>query len=195
MFPRSIRRGLVCAALSALPAGVLAAQEVQGGDALWFGGGLGPGVARVSCDICRDNRGTALTGVLRLGGRLKRGVLVGVEATLWAGRVERGVNEAMWGLGPVAYVYPRARGTFYWKAGAGLLSWRSTDGQDVLSAGALGVVLGAGWEFRIARQVSLAPYASVFAASIGGNIKFNGGTVQRGAGLMLAQLGLSITKH
>jgi hypothetical protein len=191
----SIRRALVGAALSALLAGTLAAQEVQGGDALWFGAGLGPGVARVSCSICKADRGTAPTGDLRLGGRLKRGVLVGAEATLWAGGVETGVTETMWGLSAVGYFYPRPRGTFYWKAGVGLLSWRSTDGHDVLSAGALGLVAGAGWELRIARQIALAPYASLFVASIGGDIKFNGASIQPGAALILAQLGLSITKH
>lgn len=195
MSPGSIRLAMVGAALSALLAGTLAAQEVQGGDALWFGAGLGPGVARVSCDICRADRGTAATGVLRLGGRLTRGVLVGAEATLWAGGVQGGVTETMWGLGPVGYFYPRAGGTFYWKAGVGFLSWRSTDGHGVLSSGALGVVLGAGWEFRVARQVALAPYASLSAASIGGDIKFNGATIQRDAGLLLAQVGVSLTKH
>jgi hypothetical protein len=195
MLPGSIRSLLVGAALSALLAGTLAAQGVQGGDALWLSAGLGPGVARVSCDICRANRGVAATGALRLGGRLKRGMLVGAEATLWAGGLEPGVHEAMWGLAAVGYFFPRPGGSFYWKAGVGLLSWRSTDGQDVLSAGALGVVVGAGWEVRVARQFTLAPYATVSTASFGGDIKFNGGTVQRGAGLLLAQLGLSLTKH
>jgi len=195
MLHGSIRGVLVGAALAALLAGTLVAQEVQGGDALWFGAGLGPGVARVSCRICRANRGTAATGALRLGGRLKRGVLVGAEATLWAGGVEAGVHEAMWGLGAVGYFYPRPRGAFYWKAGIGILSWRSDDGHDVLSADALGVVVGAGWEMRVGQRFALAPYASLSTASIGGDIKFNGGTIQQGAGLMLAQLGISITKH
>ncbi len=195
MFPDSIRRALVGAALSALLAGPLASQEVQGGDGLWFGLGLGPGLAGVSCSICRASRGAAATGELRLGGRLKRGVLVGAEATLWAGGATAGVHEAMWGLDAVGYFYPRPRGTFYWKAGIGMLSWRSTDGQDVLSSGALGVVGGAGWEFRVARQLAVAPYASLFVASLGGNIKFNGATIERNAGLVLAQLGISLTKH
>ena len=195
MSPGSIRHLLLGAALSALLAGTLAAQEVQGRDALWFGAGLGPGVARVSCSICRANRGTAATGVLRLGGRLKRGVLIGAEATLWAGGAQSGIRESMWGLSAVGYFYPRPRGTFYWKAGLGTLSWRSADGQDVLSSNALGVVAGAGWELRISRQLTLAPYASVFVASIGGDIKFNGSTIERDAALMLGQLGLSLTKH
>jgi len=195
MVPRSIRGALAGAALAALLAGPLAAQEVQGGDALWLSAGLGPGIARVSCSICRANRGTAATGVLRLGGRLKRGVLIGAEATLWAGGIDAGVHEAMWGLGAVGYFYPRPRGTYYWKAGVGILSWRSSDGHDILSADALGVVLGAGWEFRVGRQLALAPYASLFTASIGGAIKFNGASIQPNAGLMLAQLGVSLTKH
>jgi hypothetical protein len=194
MSARSIRGALVGAVLSALLAGTLPAQEVQGGDALWFGAGLGPGVALVSCSICRADRGVAATGMLRLGGRLKRGVLVGAEATLWAGGVEAGVHESMWDLGAVGYFYPRPRGAFYWKAGLGILSWRSDDGHDVLSADALGVVLGAGWEFRVARLLTLAPYASVFTAPFA-DIKFDGGTIQPNARLMLAQLGVSLTKR
>jgi hypothetical protein len=191
----SIRSVLAGAALSAALAGTLAAQEAQGRDALWLSAGVGPGVARVSCDICRADRGSALTGTLRLGGRLKRGVLVGAEATLWARGVGSGVHETMWGLAAVGYFYPRPRGAFYWKAGAGILSWRSTDGQDVLSDDAVGAVLGAGWELPLGRQFALAPYVSVFAAGLGGAIKFNGGTIQPHAGLILAQLGVSLTKH
>jgi hypothetical protein len=195
MSPSPIRGALLGAALSALLAGALAAQEVQGGDALWLGADVGPGWARVQCDICRADRGSALTGVLRLGGRLKRGVLVGAEATLWAGGASGGVHQSMWGLDIAGYFYPRPRGTFYWKAGLGLLSWRSNDGQDALSASALGVVAGTGWEIRIARTVTVAPYASVFTAPVGGDIKLNGSTIQRGASLLLAQVGVSLTKH
>jgi len=184
----------VGAALSALLAGPLAAQAAQGSDALWFGGGLGPGVALVTCSICRADRGTAPTAVLRLGGRLNPRMLVGAEATVWAGGPS-GVNESMWGLGVVGYYFPRPSGTFYWKAGLGYLSWHSSDGRDVLSAGSVGLVLGNGWEFRIARQLSLSPWVSVFAAPVGASIKFNGGAIQPGAGLLLAQLGISLTKR
>jgi len=183
------------AALSALATGTLAAQDAATGDGLWYGGGLGPGVAFVSCHICRADRGTAATGTLRLGGRVKAGVLIGAEATLWAGGVQSGVHESMWGLAAAGYFFPRPRGTFYLKAGLGILNWHSEDGQTVLSAGSVAGLLGLGWEFRIARQVTLAPYLSVFAAPIAGDIKYNGGAAQSGAGLVLAQLGVSITKH
>jgi hypothetical protein len=194
MSPRSIARMLVGAALPALLAGPLAAQGVQGGEGLWFGGGLGPGRAMVLCHICRADRGMGPTAQLRLGGRLKPGVLVGAEATVWAGG-PTGVNESMWGLAAVGYFSPHPRGAFYWKAGLGYLSWHSSDGQDVLSAGSVALVGGFGWEFRISRRLTLAPWASVFAAPIAGSIKFNGGAIQPGAALMLAQLGLSLTKH
>jgi len=195
MYPRILRSALSGAALTALLAGTLAAQDVPGRDALWFGLGLGPGIAGVQCTICRANRGTAATGELRLGGRLSSHVLVGVEATFWAGGVQSGAREAMWGVGPVGYFFPRAGGGFYWKGGVGYLSWHSTDGQGVLSADALGVILGTGWEFRVARQLTLAPYVSLFAAPLSGSIKFNGAAIQPNVVLVLAQAGISLTRH
>lgn len=195
MFSNMLRAVLAGAALCAPLAGTLSAQQVQGGDGLWFGAGLGPGVAVVSCSICRSDRGTALTGDLRLGGRLRRGILIGAEATVWAGGTTAGAHESMWGLGPVGYFYPRPSGTFYLKAGLGILSWHSSDGHDVLTADGLGLVAGLGWEFRVARRLTLSPYASLSTASFGGDIKFNGATIQKDGGLMLAQFGLSLTRH
>jgi len=192
---RLIRGVLAGAALPALLAGSLAAQEPRTGDALWFGLGLGPGVARVQCDICRADRGTAVTGEVRLGGRLSRKVLIGADVILWAGGSQSGVRESMWGLGAVGYFFPRPGGSWYWKTGFGLLSWHSVDGHDELSAGAPGLVLGTGWEFRVARRYTLAPYATLFIAPVGGDIKFNGSTIQKNAGLLLGHFGVSFTRH
>ena len=67
-------------------------------ESFWLSAGIGPTWLRVSCEICRSDRGTGLSGYVAIGGSGGRGVLVGAEAT---GRFKRdgSVRETVWGFG------------------------------------------------------------------------------------------------
>ena len=142
----------------------------------------------------RIGLGVVPTLQLRLGGQLKPGLLVGAEVTGWKGG--RGnADETMWGGGVVAFWYPQRRKPFFWKAGLGVLSYRNEDGQDVLSATAWGLQAGAGYDFQLGPRLCLTPALTLAAGSLGGSVKFNGAQIVSDAGLMLVQLGLSVTRR
>lgn len=188
-----MRRAWLAAAILCCVAGPLTAQRAGAGDALFFGASVSRGLARVSCEICRSNRGTAFSGSLRLGGQLRPGVLVGAEADGWL-KSEANVDERLWGLSVVASFYP-GRGPFYWRGGIGMLLHRIDDDTDVLSTSAFGIKLGLGYEIPLGPRVRVAPELTFFAASPGGSVRLNGAEVFQDADLMLLQLGMSLTRR
>lgn len=187
---RNVMMAIVALAAAAAP---LRAQRTQSSGGFWYGAGLGSGWTRVACDLCRSSRGTAVSGFVRLGGRVRPGLLVGAEGSVWK-KGDGGIDETLFGLSANAYVYPR-RGNFYWKAGAGLLSYRNDDNRDVLTSTALGLHLGAGYDLRVRDGLYLSPYASVMVASLGGEVKFNGADILSKANLSLIQAGIGISRR
>lgn len=186
-----MNRLLLSAALVALLSAPLAAQSRDG---LWLSGGLGSGWTRVGCDICQSDRGTSLSGFLGMGGRVSNKVQIGAEANGWKHGDDQ-VDESVWGISAVAYVFPKARGGFFWKGGVGLLSYRIDDGNDILTSNALGFQLGAGWAFPLRGRFSITPYASAFVASLGSEVKFNGAQILDHSNLSLVQLGIGVTRR
>src|SRR5882762_4127787 len=165
-----IRSSLLCG--FALLAALAPAAAQGRSDTFWLGAGVGPGWLRVSCPICRSNRGTGVSGYVAIGGSAGRRTLIGAEAT---GRFRRdgAVRETNWSFSAVTYLYlnPRRRQLF-WKVGAGVQLYRLEDGQDVLTASPFGVQVGIGWELPLSR--SLRRPTTRRARSWGGGLKFNG---------------------
>lgn len=93
------------------------------------------------------------------------------------------------------YWYPNRRRPLFWKGGAGLVSHRVEDGNDVLSSTALGLVLGAGYDAPLGRRLSLTPYVNLFVASPGGEVKFNGARALDDVSVTFVQLGLGFTRR
>ena len=150
---------------------------------------------RVSCSICRSDRGTGLSAYVALGGSAGRRTLVGAQAT---GRFKRdgSVRETVWSFSAVTYWYPNPRRRqLYWKAGAGVQLYRVEDGQDVLTASPLGVQLGIGWEYPLNRRLRLVPTATVQVASWGGGLKFNGASSVGDVALTMVQVGVGVTRR
>lgn len=183
---------LISAALLAAAA-PLAAQRSATGGGFWYGAGLGSGWTRVGCDICQSSRGTAMSGFLRLGGRVRPGFLIGAEGSGWK-KGDGGVDETLLGISANAYVYPR-RGAFFWKAGVALLNYRFEDNQDVLTSSAIGVNIGAGYDIQLRPGVYLSPYAGLTVASVGGDVKFNGADIMDRVSLSFVQAGVAFTRR
>ena len=177
------------------PGGAGAQRASLRAESFWVGAGVGTTWLRVSCSICRSDRGTALSGYVALGGSAGRRVLIGAEAT---GRAKRdgAVRETVWGFGAVTYWYlnPRRR-QLYWKVGAGVQLYRIDDGQDVLTASPVGVQFGIGWEHPLNRHLRLVPSATLNVASWGGPLKFNGASSVEDIALTTVQLGLGVTRR
>ena len=191
-----LRVGFAIAAL-VLTSGSLAAQRPnaaasRGGQ--WLGFGLGTGMGRVSCPICESNRHTSISGYVKAGGTLSRKFLLGVETDGWMRRTDD-VDEFLLGLAAQLYYYPNQRKRLFYKAGLGIMLYQIDDGPGRLTSTAFGPNLGAGYDLPISPSVSFTPFASVFVASLGGEIKFNGDRIRDDIGLMLVQVGVGITWH
>jgi len=177
----------------------LAPAAAQGrSDTFWLGAGVGPGWLRVSCPICRSNRGTGVSGYFAIGGSAGRRTLVGAEAT---GRFKRegSVRERNWGFSAVAYWYPNPRRKqFFWKLGAGVQLYRLEDGTDVLTASPLGLQVGIGTEFPLggrSGRLRLVPSATLSVASWGGGLKFNGASSLDDVALTMVQIGVGVIRR
>jgi hypothetical protein len=192
---RILRVGFVIAAL-ALAAGSLAAQTGTRSNrsGQWLGVGIGSGWGRVTCTVCDANRGGSLSGYLRVGGTVNRRFLLGVESDAWMRSVDN-VDHFMIGVAAQLYYYPNPRKRLFYKAGLGMMMYQADDGPGRVTSRAFGPNLGAGYDLPISPSVSFTPFASVFVASLGGKIKFNGETFRDDGGLTLIQLGMGVTWH
>lgn len=191
-----LRVGFALAALL-IAAGSLAAQRASPGanrSGQWLGFGLGTGMGRVSCAICEPNRHTSISGYVKAGGTLSRRFLLGLEADGWM-RTSASVDEFLIGLAAQLYHYPNPRKRLFYKAGFGVMLFQIDDGAGRLTTTAFGPSLGAGYDLPISPSVSLSPFASVFVASLGGEIKFNGDRIRDDVGLMLIQVGVGVSWH
>ncbi len=195
-----LRLRLVFALIAfALTAGSLAAQKQKtkanpNRSGQWIGFGIGPGVGRVGCDICETNRRTSFSGYFKAGGTLSRRWLLGVETDVWM-RGANGVNELLAGLAGEFYFYPNPHKRLFYKGGPGVLFYQATDGDGRLSSTAFGVNFGAGYDMPMNKSVSWTPFVSLWIASFGSGINFNGEPVLDGVSLMLFQTGVGVSWH
>jgi hypothetical protein len=187
---------LMLVAATAAPAQRTARQGTQrANDSFWLGAGVGGAWLRVSCSICRSDRGTGVSGYVAIGGSAGRRTLIGAEAT---GRFKRdgSVRERNWGFSAVAFFYPNPRRKqFFWKLGAGVQLYRLEDGTDVLTASPFGLLVGIGSEFPLSGNFRLVPSATLSVASWGGGLKFNGASSLDDISLTMVQIGVGVMRR
>lgn len=194
---RTLRAGVTIAMVAlgmsaAALAGQAPARSNRSGQ--WLGFGLGGGMGRVSCAICQTNRHNSVAGYVRAGGTLNRRFLLGVEADGWT-RGAADVDEFLVGLAGQLIYYPNPRKRLHYKAGLGVMLYQIDDGPNRITSTALGPNLGVGYDLPASSSVSFTPFASVFIASLGGEITFNGDKIRDDVGLMLIQIGVGVTWH
>jgi hypothetical protein len=189
-----IRSIVVLGALLAV-ASPLAAQGAHAQARQGFGisFGLGFGSAGLSCDGCSSERETALSGYLRIGGHPRPDLFVGGESNGWTNS-EDGIDEQVGFLAAVVQWYPEATAGFHLKAGLGLAKATATDGFDEISTEGLGLNLGLGYDWRLARNFSLTPYVN-YLRSVGAELKVNGSGTDFTANTSVLQFGLGFTWH
>lgn len=158
----------VCVVLVALlcAARALRAQYPQRRDGFWFGFGLGYGSANVSCDNCSAGpRTDGVTGFLKVGGSPSRHLLIGAAVNGWS-HYSGGATESMANLTASLYVYPAARSGLFFTGGLGLSSYRVNTVPSWDGTG-WGFTLGAGYDIRVARGISLTPVVNYFYGAVG----------------------------
>jgi len=166
--------GLLSAAASAQ------GQNAQTRDGFWFSGGLGYGV--LGCDGCGNYEG-GLSGGLSLGGTISPRFLLGVGTSGWS-KSEGGGTLTVGLLDARVRFYPSTTGGFFLTGGAGVGSVRiSVPGFGSATETGPGLILGLGYDYRIARNASVTPFWNGYAMR-NSNIDANVG-----------QVGLAITLH
>jgi outer membrane protein with beta-barrel domain len=173
----------------------LYAQAKPSQNGVWLSAGVGAGWARVACGICAVERRLGPTGYLRVGSNVRNGLLLGAEANLWT-RSE-GDDDRDWvgNVGAVGYLYPRAEGPLYFKAGVGYMQFQSSENEgNGDSTGSVGVQLGAGYEFRIAPGLHLTNYVNLLASAFG-SLRGDNAQVVDDVGVTLLQIGIGLTRR
>jgi len=194
------RQTLLCAVALGLAVPLAAQQLEPGPRGLWIGGGLGAGIGRIGCDICRADREVGPAGQLRIGGRFSDALLFGVEANGWLSNdAELGVRDLMLAVGGVVYWYPNPRGArYYLKAGLGPVFYRAEDSdvpvdetpEESVTARGLGAHLGVGYELHLG-QFAVVPYFN-FTDTVFSTDLVQGDTRLAPVNLNLLQLGVAL---
>lgn len=197
---------MVCLALVVVAGGQspLAAQVTPPSDVrqgFWFGGGLGAGSGGLHCTICTGDQEGGTAAHLRAGTTINRRLLLGVEATGWRKGVEDGSRRVV-ALTANGYWYPNRRHGYFLKGGVGLSRYTSRVDQEYLTAKALALHAGVGYEVRLNPALSIAPFLSVLGSSRGdlwleqrapGSVDRNRLSVS--ANTVLIHLGIGLTRH
>lgn len=175
-------------------------QSPQMRQGFWIGFGFGGGSAGLSCNTSFDpncanqSRETGFAGYLKMGGTLTPKLLLGGESTGWT-KSESGTTFRLATLAAAAYFYPAPATGFFVKGGPGFSVYSASDSTDKESGTGFGFILGAGYDIRVGRNISITPGANFLWGSIG-DVKSDLGSTQ-GLGLKqnVFSFQLGITFH
>jgi len=174
----------------------LSAQHPQTREGFWIGLGGGWGDAVLSCspncNFTQAAKGGAATAWLKLGGTLRRDVLLGVELNAWVKSVS-GSTESVGNASAAVYYYLMPDGGLFLKGGVGYATFRPTSGSTTSGSG-FGAIAGAGYDVRIGRNTSLTLVAN-FLFGDDGHVTGGGLTVPQAVKHSVIELGVGITFH
>lgn len=193
---RTVSKALTALLLFSVSGTMLRAQHPQVRSGFWIGFGLGYGPLDPSCNGCVPlNSENSFTGHLRLGGTLQPRVLLGGDIVTWA-RSANGVDDVGGNMTAAAYFYPMVRSGLFVKGGVGIAFFSTSpnnSGSGADGAGA-GFTIGAGYDVRVGRNISLTPVGNLVYGSVG-DLQRNGGTIVRGWKQTILEFGLDVTFH
>jgi hypothetical protein len=139
-----------------------AAQEAS--PRFWGGVGVGTGSARVSCDICENDREAGTTASAAVGFGLGERVRLGLEGNAWLDREEE-VDTLLWSATLSGYLYPRGGEGLWTKAGMGIMRYRADAERDDVEANAFGVLIGAGYDIPMRGPFTVGPFVTLATSS------------------------------
>jgi hypothetical protein len=190
---RTFLLGLGLALVSSSPALGQAATLANRRQGVFLGVGLGVGSARLSCDICRDDRNGGGAGYVRFGLTASRNILLGIETLGWYDSGD--VDQLLVAVQAIAMLYPKRTSGFYLKGGLGVSEFSAKDGDgNEVSSQAFALQVGLGLEVPVGRNLSMVPFAN-FLGSTGADVKFNSTVSSLSANTSLIQLGVGLTLH
>lgn len=178
MFSSKVGQLLAVAVFAGTVAGTAQAQNAR--DGFWFSGGLGYGT--LGCKDCSGRTGS-ISGNLSVGGTISPRFLLGAGLSGWT-KSEQGATLSVGLVDARVRFYPQAHGGFFLTGGVGV----GTVTGEIVGFGSntetgLGMLLGMGWDVRVAKNVSMTPFWNGYAMQ-NNNTDANVG-----------QVGLAVTLH
>ena len=197
-------RAMVVWALSAVASlafasAASAASHPQERHGFWIGLGGGVGSAKATCDDCgSENRETRVVGYVKLGGTLNQRLLLGVEANIWS-KEEEGVTLNFYNAAATLTFYPQPSSGLFLKGGVGLsfLDTQFREGTTTVSVDlgdGPGVIVGAGYDVRVGKNISITPAVNFWYGKPG-DIKFGGETIFRNWRQNVVDFTIGVTFH
>jgi len=186
----------VSVAAALIVPGALEAQSGPRHSGMWLGVGAGAGSARVTCATCVEERLGGPSGYLRLGGTISPSVLLGGEGSIWV-KTDEDQDQLLGSVNAIALLYPRLTSGFHVKGGLGVLRYQVNEDQNpdaTAKVSGLSLVLGVGYDLKVASQYSLSPFASLVVSSFG-TLSQDDEDLASGVNTSLFQFGLGITSH
>jgi hypothetical protein len=121
---------------------------------------VGRGDLQVNCGICRRNDQTSWTADLALGGWLNQRTKFGGELGAWRLGGDEATQRVMM-ISAISQLYPVAKVPAFLKLGVGMMNYRSTDGDQSLSARSLGLNVGFGFDIAVRDRYIVVPNAGL----------------------------------
>ncbi len=186
---RAAMRFLGCVSIViACSAGVAAAQRAQTREGFWIGFGFGYGSAHATCTGCASASEGGATGFLKLGGTLSPKVLLGGAVNAFS-KSSGGATETLGNVTGSIFYYPAPASGFFVTGGLGFSEYDLSGGGVSISSTGWGFTVGAGYDIRVGRMISLTPVADF---AYGGGLSPGGAT---GWKQSVVDFGLGITFH
>lgn len=171
----------------------LAAQRPQTREGFWISFGVGWGNLSWECDGCPSQDHGGPTGFLRLGGAPSQKVLLGAEFNGWS--LDIGPANITAGYSAfTVYWYPSATGGLFIKGGLGGGVYSRDNGTSEATSTSGAILLGAGYDIRVGRKISLSPMLTLWSSSKA-DLKDNGATLDTGFRHSGGTLQVGITFH
>jgi hypothetical protein len=127
---------------------------------MWATLSAGRGDLQVNCEICRRNDQFSWAADVTVGGWVGPRTTIGGELGAWRLGGEDATQRILM-VSAVSQLYPIANAAAFVKLGAGLMSYRSTDGEQELSATSLALHVGFGYDFPVKERYIVVPFATL----------------------------------
>lgn len=176
MFAKTLGCIALIAVLILAPAGVAqAGQWAHERDGVVLGFNLGAGTAGINFTGVDSDREGGLAGGLRVAYAFTPELAVGLEGNFWTKEVDNQTWTFSVGAAALTY-YPGAKGFFVRGGiGGGSMEFETEQGGVTYSASddGFGFLVGAGYEWRLARKFALGPEVDYSYAKISDDISLN----------------------
>jgi Outer membrane protein beta-barrel domain len=153
--------------------------NASGRDGFWISGGLGYG--SLGCDGCGSREG-GVSGGLALGATITPRFLLGVGTSGWT-KSEQGARLTVDEVDARVRFYPARNGNFFVTGGIGYGELRASAGGISATDTGAGAIVGIGYDYRVARNMSVSPYWNWYAMKNSDN------------DANVGQVGLALTWH